>query len=519
MEERLNYLYGAAVQGIQSFIFQTNELKDIVGASELVEQICTKAFDEFATDKDGKSKGEFILKAAGNIKFIFEKKVDCENAVLNFPKKVMEMAPGITISQAVVSYQSDIAGNEDKAFEKAVDELERRLRVQRNKPMQSTTLGLMGIKRAPKTGLPGMYYETNKKGKKEELIDEATSQKRDFTKEIKENKVRKLCHKSFNIKYENLTDCMIAYDIEDITDKNDWIAIIHADGNGLGQVVQKVGKNKEQFKQFSDELDNATINAAHTAYEAVKESFKDKKRIPLRPVVLGGDDMTIICRADIAVAYADAYIQAFETETENRLSKILKDNDVFNGQYKLTCCAGIAFIKSSYPFYYGYNLAETLCDRAKKDAKETKRLENHGGLAPSCLMFHKVQDSFVESFDDIESRELTPAKGYSFAFGPYYNYDEEGRWTIAKLISYIDLFKSEGDDGNAAKTNLRQWLTTMYVDPETAKQRARRTLSLMKKESQLYHLFKEVTNTDDEAKCFPVYDMLSLYTVINQETK
>ena len=40
------YLYGAAVQGIQGFIFQTNELKDIVGASELVEEICTKMFAE-----------------------------------------------------------------------------------------------------------------------------------------------------------------------------------------------------------------------------------------------------------------------------------------------------------------------------------------------------------------------------------------------------------------------------------------------------------------------------------------
>ena len=37
---------------------------------------------------------------------------------------------------------------------------------------------------------------------------------------------------------------MIAYDIEDITDKNDWIAIIHADGNGLGQVVQKWERTK-----------------------------------------------------------------------------------------------------------------------------------------------------------------------------------------------------------------------------------------------------------------------------------
>ena len=40
------YLYGAAVQGIQSFIFQTNTLREIVGASELVEEICTKMFAE-----------------------------------------------------------------------------------------------------------------------------------------------------------------------------------------------------------------------------------------------------------------------------------------------------------------------------------------------------------------------------------------------------------------------------------------------------------------------------------------
>ncbi len=42
------YLYGAAVQGIQGFIFQTNKLKEIAGASEMVEQICT---NEFATNK------------------------------------------------------------------------------------------------------------------------------------------------------------------------------------------------------------------------------------------------------------------------------------------------------------------------------------------------------------------------------------------------------------------------------------------------------------------------------------
>ena len=45
------YLYGASVQGIQQFIFQTNELKDIVGASELVEFICTYSKTELNVKK------------------------------------------------------------------------------------------------------------------------------------------------------------------------------------------------------------------------------------------------------------------------------------------------------------------------------------------------------------------------------------------------------------------------------------------------------------------------------------
>ena len=42
-----NYLYGLTVQGIQSYIFETNKLKEIIGASEIVEQLCTTWFDDF----------------------------------------------------------------------------------------------------------------------------------------------------------------------------------------------------------------------------------------------------------------------------------------------------------------------------------------------------------------------------------------------------------------------------------------------------------------------------------------
>ena len=76
------YLYGAAVQGIQEFIFQTNKLREIVGASELVEEICTSKFAR-VLGKKGKYKElkELLIKdenaivhAAGNIKYIFKTK-------------------------------------------------------------------------------------------------------------------------------------------------------------------------------------------------------------------------------------------------------------------------------------------------------------------------------------------------------------------------------------------------------------------------------------------------------------
>ena len=114
------YLYAAAVQGIQDFIFKTNKLKHIVGASELVEQICTSAFVEFE-DKEGES----VVRAAGNIKYIFKDPEACRKAFREFPKKVMTMVPGITVSQAIAVFE------ENTRFGDAVDKVERMLKVDR----------------------------------------------------------------------------------------------------------------------------------------------------------------------------------------------------------------------------------------------------------------------------------------------------------------------------------------------------------------------------------------------------
>ena len=481
------YLYGAAVQGIQDFIFKTNELKHIVGASELVEQICTSAFDKLLEDV-GVETGESVVRAAGNIKFIFDQVEDCQKVVRAFPKRVMTMAPGITISQAVVTLDND--------FAKAIDDIEALLKEQRNKPSRNVTSGLIGIKRSNNTGLPVTNI------KKGVFQDDSTIQKEAY------QDTKGLCEKSFGT--GKLLTKRPAYDISDITDKNDWIAIIHADGNGLGKVVQAVGKQKDVFREFSMQLDIATKEAAQKAFEAIESKFGDKKVIPIRPVVLSGDDMTVIIRGDLAIDYANAFISAFEEQTKAHLGDILREQHVFaDDKDCLTACAGIAFIKSSYPFYYGYQLAEDLCGQAKKDTKSIHGAEtNH--LPPSCLMFHKVQDSFIVDYKDIERRELTTKDGLSFKAGPYYIHPQDSKNTVEDLVKASELLNS--DNGDGIKSGIRNWVSLRIEDKNKAEQRKNRMLDIFAEGS----VIKTLT-CEDGNRCI-AYDVLAYHTIMNQET-
>lgn len=497
----MGYLYGASVQGIQNFIFQTNELKDIVGASELVAQICTQIFRETvgAPFRDE----ALIIGAAGNVRYYFDDLDTCAQTVRDFPRRVMIEAPGITISQAVVEMTGD--------FPDRINELEEKLRSQRNQPQPSLTLGALGMKRFNKTGLPLVASEGSGK-----CVDMMTAAKRRYIHALS------LAKKSF---YGTDSDKEVdpdryPYDIAKLTDRNDWIAIVHADGNSLGQIVQRIGGDMAQYQRFSQLLDEATERAANAAFE--KLGVREGDAYPLRPVVLGGDDMTVIIRGSLAIAYAQEFIRQFEYHTGlGELGEIVHGA---TGLPCLTACAGIAFIKSSYPFHYGYKLAEDLCSAAKHDAKHQV---DAGGSIPSCLMFHKVEDSYVESYADIVERVLMPTDDLSFEFGPYYLVERAGYFTIDELLSYCDKLQKIDDEG--VKSGLRQWLTHMHRSVDFASQhldRMKRVYSgasseLVTELCETKCRQREETDNGEtkEVTIYPTFDVLSLYSIMNVVTK
>jgi ribosomal protein L13 len=481
------YLYGASVQGIQDFIFKTNRLKDIVGASEIVEEISTN----FSTDFEKNC--EVIQKAAGNIKLLFDNEEDVKNIVLNFPKKVMQKAYGITISQAVVKVDNELSKYD-------LDELEDKLKEARNKPTIPLDSSINIIKISPTTGKSAYSYDKNKK----EFLDYATYIKRN-------NKANKLISKITDDK-----DIEFPKELSHISNAKNKIAIIHADGNGLGKLLQNLGKRlkqsdiKDVFSSFSTSLDDATTNAAKNAFAKVIQNDKKPK---FRPLILGGDDLSVICSADIALRFTNEFLKEFEVQTKKELKSLVDNYDLGEFKEGLTACAGVAFCNEKYPFHYAINLAEDLCKEAKKEAKKI-----NDTLAPSCLMFHNVQSSFYTSYSDFVKNELE-FNNISFKFAPYYTNKKFGS-TVEDFINIVNCFSID----SLPKSRLRKWLGELHYDINYAssllkrinqvldsniKQATNNALKELHKDLSLDNLFI----TKDSKDCTPIHDIVEIASI------
>lgn len=465
----MKYLYGASVNGIQDFIFKTNQLQEIVGASEIVKGIESE-FEKFA----GVSQDKILLNAAGNIKAIFDSKEACEKVVSEFPKKIMQKAYGITISQAVVKIDGKFAEQND-----ATKELEKRLKTQRNKPSIPLDLSINIMELAPRTARP--LYRINKKRKS----DIATAQKRDTYAKWFREKRRK------NKDFVNLKE------LSQLSNSKNKLAVIHADGNGLGQVVSKLDN---KLSSFSKALNIATQNA-----------FKNAKtqNMKIREIILGGDDLTVICDANYALEFTKNFLDNFEKET----SQIMELKDI--GFEKLTACAGIAFCNEKYPFHYAVSLAEALCGHSKAINKD---------LAPSSLMFHNIQSSNFQSWEKFVEDELTIVNDQKIRcdFGPYY-LREEAEPSIQNFIHTVEAYRCDG----SPISRLREWMGELHKSQTYADNLLKRINEMAAQNSKWgscimdnnlkqfkYELSNENLIIDkDGFKKTPIYDVLQILSV------
>ncbi|NTU74152.1 hypothetical protein HGB07_08500 [Candidatus Roizmanbacteria bacterium] len=487
MSSNLMYSYCFEARGIQQYILETGKLKDMVGASRLVDELCQfsgsddllqKVIDALSLDV---AKVRFLRRAGGAFIALLSNKEDAIALQNLWTLLISHYSPGLEWVDAL-----EEGNTEQEVVELGI----RKLLSRRNNPPVSLPEAGPFVQFSSRTGRAGV----EKKG--DEWLDNSTSRKRKMNNgsdDVGRHFLPQVFCKShvwahsFDEKDDGNNRLMPFLEGAERT-----LGVIHADGNGLGvalQSLQEATKNlpryQELFWNFSCAIATATRNAVLVATEKVLIPNAQNKGhysiLPARPLVLGGDDMTIIVRGDLALEYLNVFLQAFETASHEQLGPLHSEIDKL--PEKLTACGGIAFIKTGQPFLQAYALAESLCAHCKKQSTVSE------GFKPSSLAFYRVTTSSIGKYDRI----LNDVETYSHD-GTYYSkimgaYDVCDS-SASDLPRFSDLKKLNElltDDQNNVfpSSYARRLLTEMSRSPHLVSEIYQRWRQMIKKGNEL----------------------------------
>ena len=289
--------------------------------------------------------------------------------------------------------------------------------------------------------------------------------------------------------------CSLSFSVSCLDRRGHYRKCLIEIGSYLKKQPLKAG---EIYAGFSNAIEEATVHAAQAAYcQVLLKDFEENKRhcIAARPIVLGGDDLTLIIRADLAVAFSETFLSEFETGSEKALSKHLGRFTIPNIPRQLTACAGIAFVKQSFPFSAGYELAESLCSYTKNAAKLNK---TDTGMTPTSFAFHKVTTSMTDSYDEVVAKELS-SEGYCLAFSPYYiGSSTDSLTTLNDLKNLIKVL------GELPSGTVRTLISTIYSDISKADNEFNRILQIAgaRKKALLVKALSKLTENEEQ----PLWD-------------
>ena len=219
-------------------------------------------------------------------------------------------------------------------------------------------------------------------------------------------------------------------EFEDAKNMLSSVGVVHIDGNGVGAIMRDLGSAHSKAQEAgvrisADEvhtepndalqafimvvnkrLDKAVKDAIALSWYDVQELTPDTV-LPIVPVLVGGDDVTVYTDGRFAIPFAEAYIRHYEELTEK--DELLKQLAVVAGAKKpgpLTASAGVAIVGRNFPFHIAYDLAEGLVSRGKKLGKKKET------VPCSTIDFHVLRDTTVldpdETLDEYKGRAQRP---------------------------------------------------------------------------------------------------------------
>ncbi|MEL5850003.1 MAG: hypothetical protein U7M05_11675 [Candidatus Igneacidithiobacillus chanchocoensis] len=488
------------IKSIQSYIFSSGRLRDIIGASELIDLLTNDQAPENLLDAvlhsiEAEEMIQFSRRAGGALYAFSEDEALLRRFAALWTLSMQNWAPGLGYA---------MGWGEGLGLQDAFDNARRDLQKRSSVPIPALPFGAPIAQRAPRTGSVAVEFH-----RKDGPIDAATVRKKAFADLAHAGFVGRFSPPEAELGWKDWPrNLEHSEDGGDFPFKGErrFIAVLHADGNGMGQTLmnirQAVQKSPDRFlnyyKGFSKALDASTQHAAREAARQVLIPARDDSgMLPARPILLGGDDVTVIVRADLALAYARCFAQAFEHRSATELAKLRKQGiDGLPG--KLTIGFGIAYMRASQPFYMAVNLAESLMEAAKSQAKKNVAA---GTPTPSSVVFHRITAALPGDYADALKTDLSHQHGrqrYIHTLGAYALLDDSqpaGTAAHSPLPRLADL-QSLQDMLHApdmARGPTRQLLDLIELDPTQATIAWRRWKKRMKEHKpDVLHAFHKV---------------------------
>lgn len=435
--------------GIQSYIFSSNRLRENIGASYLVEQ-ATKQWvkqilqrlpgntyypDETSDPPDakphiddGELDAEVVYAGGGNTVLLFRSLDLAQAFTQQLSLKILREAPGLNLIAAHQSF--DWNSSENRLFD-VVDTLinEKIERKKSDRKMSAPLLGLGVTADCTSTRLVAVGMSSEFGAPNDYLVSREVQYKLTAVSNAEETNANRVLRQIFQDGDQSLLPdwCEFPLQFDDLgrsKDESSYVAIVHADGNQMGDRFKAWGKasssNRDyitRMRQLSWSVNKAGLEALKAVGRAIVNAIDAEKQVirsgalsalkgggeflleksggriylPFRPLVYGGDDVTFVCDGRLGLALAALYLTAFE------------QGEAGDGQ-KLTACAGVSIVKAHYPFARSYELSEALC----KSAKRQVRLVNSQA---SALDWHIASTGLLGSLKEIRQREYQVPEG------------------------------------------------------------------------------------------------------------
>ncbi|HSL81919.1 MAG TPA: hypothetical protein VLF66_04035, partial [Thermoanaerobaculia bacterium] len=435
------HLVHLETSGNQAFIFGTNKLKENVGASEMTYRAGTEAvaravnhvfglsgedrMPEEAARPDGLAAWllrqpaieasarpvEVLLATSGKALLLVRGEVRARELVHAWSTHLAVRLPGVD-GLGVVSEPFALGSGETdgSAVAAAVSETHRRFEVARAlRPSPEARFSRLPLAATCEvSGLPAEVL-LGREGGPPEQLSHVSAVKRAHLDGARE-RFAEIFGESSRYRLPSSLDEML--DLWSF----DWLGVVHADGNGLGQLFLRfesiaralAGEAPsldrayvDLYREFSVELDRIAREVfAEVAYEAFGEARKvlpERDRpvhlLPVLPIIVGGDDLTVVCDGHRALPFVRLYLATLEKrlaglDRTQVLTRVLQEHF---GVPRFGMAAGVALVKPKFPFFSAYALAGQLTESAKA-VKQHVRSAGEAHPA-SALDFHVTFES------------------------------------------------------------------------------------------------------------------------------